>query len=224
MSLLAWSVISVVVLVTGYLAYRAWVKLPTELEEQTRELVMVFGTAIELRYPLTEGITDRMVRLGRLIGEHLGLTHDELIRLELAARLRDIGLVAVPYELLNETTPPQWTPAEKATFDRHPEIGAAMLDLVPSLQHLAPAVRCHHTRFDGRDGPTFPKGAALPVESRILAALDHFMLNERLFGQEKARALLQAERGGQFDPAVVDAFFQVLPSQGVVEVAIPVRT
>lgn len=203
-------------LISAVLGYYALVVMPKQVAAQRRENLRVFSTAIELRFPSHRGLTERVVMLARAVALDQGLTEPELTRLELAAWLREMGLCAVPWKLINEKPAHEWTVAERATFDRHPEVGAAMLELVPTLRGLAPIVRCFRAPYDGTAGPTFPKGQDLPIEARVLTLVDRYLTQERLQGAVLAWDDLIQQRGKLLDPALVEALRRVLPSTSAV--------
>jgi len=80
----------------------------------------------------------------------------------------------------------------------------------------------HQERWDGRRDVQFPgyphglAGEAIPLGARIIAVVDSFdaMTTDRPYRAaltpQRARAVLFAERGAQFDPAVVDCFLRLL--------------
>lgn len=217
MSPLAWA-ITVVFLLSGVglLYYVRWV-LPAQSDKKFRESLRAFSTAVELRFPHHAGMTERVARLSVATGRKLMLSDATLRRIDTAAQLRDIGLCSISYRLGNEKHPTQWTAAELATYDRHPEAGAAMLELVPSLRHIANIVRCHHANYDGSSGPFFPKGEDIPIESRILNVVSSFVWNEKTIGALLAHDDLERFSGSVYDPAVVAAFKSVLRSSRVDE-------
>src|SRR5208337_1451875 len=60
-------------------------------------------------------------------------------------------------------------------LEQHPAIGEAFLRSVPSLAHLAPIVRSHHERFDGRGYPDGLSGDEIPLASRIIGVAAAFV-------------------------------------------------
>jgi HD-GYP domain-containing protein (c-di-GMP phosphodiesterase class II) len=102
---------------------------------------------------------------------------------------------------------------------RHPELGARILEHA-NLRDIAGWVRAHHERVDGRGYPAALSAAAIPVEARILAVADAYeaMTADRPYRRALPVAVAQEElrrnAGGQFDPAVVDAFLGVLAEGG----------
>lgn len=217
MSLGAIVVLSIIALVCCVMFYYVWVSMPKRFLDHQRSTLKVFSTAVELRFPGQMGLTDRVVNLSIAVGQQLSLTAAELNRLEQAARLRDIGLCAIPWKLVNDRAPLEWSEAERATYEKHTEVSGAMLELVPTLREMAPIVRYHHAPYDGSDGPTLPQGSNLPIASRIIAVVDAYVARDRLQGDLMARSFLHQQKGLKFDPDVVEAFFRVLPSARGVE-------
>jgi response regulator RpfG family c-di-GMP phosphodiesterase len=148
-----------------------------------------------------------------LVAKRMNLTAQQVRDLEMAAELRDIGLCAIPYGLVNKKSTYHWDEADWATYYRHAEVSGAMLELVPSLRHLAPIVRWHHTDFFGPE--VFPSGHDIPIESRILKVVSEYVWLTKLQGSLLAKDALKRERGRAFDPAVVDNLLQVLTSTSV---------
>lgn len=210
-----YTVIALCTISTAAITYYALVVMPRQIRRRIRQTVQAFGTAIELRFPSHRGITERVVTLSLLVGRKLGLTLDDLRRLEMAAQLRDIGLCAVPFDLINGKPEREWSESEKATYYRHVDVSGAMLELVPSLKHLATIVRYHHTPFTSvRDG-FCPSGSSLPIESRILHVVTSYVAWARSEGSLLACDRIKRGAGTDFDPAVVKSLMQVLTSNRV---------
>lgn len=198
--------------VTLALGYYTRVELPMMEEERMRQSMRAFAKAIELRFPSHAGLSSRVAVLSRHVGSEMGLDMWKLHELEMAAWLRDIGLCAISFQLVNRKPNYDWTEADHATYGRHPEVSAAMLELAPALRRLAPIVRSHHANFDGSSGPYFPHAGDLPIESRILKVISDYVWFERRQGQVLAREHLRDGAGKAYDPDVVATFIGVLSS------------
>lgn len=199
------------------MGWYAYVVLPGQVQRRLRESLKAFSMAVELRCPSHRGSTEIVVQRSLAIGRVLGLPSRRLNDLGMAAELRDIGLCAVPYSLLNGRAMDEWTPQEQHTYERHPEYSAAMLEFAPTLSRLAPLVRTHHVCFDGSMGAMYPCGEDLPLESRILKVVTDFAWLESQQGQGHAIVTLKTLSGKDFDPRVVEAMLSVLTSEGASE-------
>ena len=60
-------------------------------------------------------------------------------------------------------------------------------------------------RYDGRGLPTGASGSQIPIEMRVAQFADVAEVHHRMYGLEAVIAMASSRRGGQFDPAVVDA-------------------
>lgn len=209
-------VLTAAFLATGWLVVYVRVLIPRQFEDRFRSSIQAFSTAVELRFPSHSGSTHRVVALSLAVGKRLGLNGRRLSDLEMAARLRDIGLCAIPYDLVNGRQMVSWSEAEIATYEQHPEVSGAMLELVPSLRRLAPIVRHHHADY----AATLPL-LNVPLESQILKVVTEYVWAERDTGALLAREGIRHGRGEAYAPEVVDAFLTVLTS-GRVEDPAPV--
>ena len=90
------------------------------------------------------------------------------------------------------------------------------------LMLAARIAQTHHEHWNGGGYPLGLKGSDIPLEGRIVAVADVFdALSSRRpykepFPREKCFSILAEGRGTQFDPDVVDAFFEC--SEEIVEV------
>jgi len=73
----------------------------------------------------------------------------------------------------------------------------------------------HHERWDGTGYPQGLSGREIPMAARIVCLADVFdaLLSRRCYKDpyslDTVRDIIRSEKGKQFDPAVVDAFFRV---------------
>jgi response regulator RpfG family c-di-GMP phosphodiesterase len=210
-------VLAAAVVTTIWLVYYVNLYLPRKLEERFLESMKAFSKAIELRFPVNAAGTDEVIRISILIGKRLGYTRSELHQLELAVNLRDIGCCAIPYQPFSTKSRHEWSDAERLVYSRHPEVSGAMLELVPSLRHVADVVRWHHARYDGTTGFESPVGEALPLNARIIKVAADFVRNSEEVGSAVALNSIVAGKGAEYCPDVVAELEHVLTSTRVKE-------
>lgn len=195
-----------VLLVTGLLSFclglYAVLVVPRQRRDAMDSSLAIFSTSVELRVQGYAGMSERVVDLCVRIGQTLHLNTEQLEHLTDAARLRDIGLCAIPWRLLNHKTPAQWTEAESEIVGRHAEISSAMVEMIPSLQHLADTVRNHHSPYNS--------SSPASLQSRILHVVDEYVGRERFQGGLLARDYISDHTGTLFDPVVVAVLISVL--------------
>lgn len=180
-----------------------------ELAGSVASQVDALATALSVWDGQTRRHSDTVVELARKTGARMGLDPIELLELELAALLHDVGKLRVPRELLRKPAP--LSEPEERLMRNHPVWGAELVSGVPGLQAVALIVRHHHEWVDGSGYPSGLSGVRIPVASRIMAVCDAYgaMTEARPYREQRephaALAELRELAGDQFDPAVVDA-------------------
>jgi response regulator RpfG family c-di-GMP phosphodiesterase len=159
---------------------------------------------------------ERVCWMAGLVARQMGLPEAEAMAIELATKLHDIGKIAIPDEILAK--PGSLTPDEFDLVKSHTTIGAEILaqsDL-PLLKLAETIALTHHERWDGSGYPHRLRGEEIPLAGRIVAVVDVFdvLISNRPYKQswlpDEAVAAIRARSGTHFDPAVVDAFCDVV--------------
>ena len=173
-----------------------------------------WSRALELRDKETEGHSRRVTELTVRIARHMGIEGDELANVRRGALLHDIGKMGIPDAILFKPGP--LTDEEWQVMRLHPLFA---YDLLASIPFLAGAVQipyCHHERWDGNGYPRGLRGEEIPLGARIFAVADVWdaMRSDRPYSSaqpaETALATIEGEAGKAFDPAVVQAFQEVM--------------
>jgi len=183
------------------LAYYRFVLLPASRDAQFEGSINAFSRAVELRFPNHAGLTDVVAQLARRVGKAMGFGPTRLQKLERSVRLRDVGLCAIPYQLVNRRSWEDWTLSEMATYECHADVGAAILETIPTLAEHAPTVRDHHAPFRSPASPSDMRAPSL--EARIAKATVEFVWYWRHRGYDAAIRQLTEGSGTVFDPQVV---------------------
>jgi putative two-component system response regulator len=159
---------------------------------------------------------ERLALMASSIGLALNLPASDIVALQRAGYLHDIGKVAVPDHILFKAG--SLTPEEWDIMKAHPERGERICSAMRSLQSTLPIIRHHHERWDGGGYPDKLKGEQIPLLARILQLADIYDAlttarpYKRAFTPEEAIAVIREEAArGWRDPQLVEQFSELLP-------------
>jgi diguanylate cyclase (GGDEF)-like protein/putative nucleotidyltransferase with HDIG domain len=177
-------------------------------------LAEALATAGDLRGGLASSHSRVVAELAAEVARRLGLGHEDTLRVQLGGWLHDIGKIAIPESILAK--PGKLTGEEWEIVRTHPVVGDELVRRFPELALACRAVRHHHERWDGAGYPDRLAGAEIPLEARIVGAVDAYsaMIDRRAYQEprtpESAIAELNRCSGTQFDPDIVTALVAVL--------------
>jgi putative two-component system response regulator len=158
----------------------------------------------------------RVAKLASLLAQEQGTEREVCETIELAARLHDIGKVAIPDTIMQKSTP--LTDGERQILQTHVTTGAELLSKAKvAYGEMAEEIaRHHHERWDGNGYPDGISGSAIPLAARLVAVCDAFdsLTHEknyrRALSSDEAIAEILRGRELQFDPALVDLFVPLI--------------
>lgn len=157
-----------------------------------------------------------MTEYAALITGTVGMEEEAIDTLLYSSSMHDIGKIGVSDNILFK--PGKLDPDEWKIMRQHTEFGASILeDSESEFINVGKTIALtHHEKWDGTGYPNGLRAEAIPLEGRIAALADVFdaLTTKRpykeAFSNEKAFRIIREEKGGHFDPEVVDAFFDVL--------------
>lgn len=199
-----------------------------QLENARQVTIESMSAVAETRDPETGAHIKRTQHYVRAIAQRLRdtghyadvLTDAHIDLLFLSAPLHDIGKVGVPDHILLKPGP--LTEAEWVLMRRHAEFGRTII--LSTSRHIegdnflsvaAEIAATHHEKWDGSGYPAGLEGQTIPLSGRIMAVADVYdaLVNRRCykppFPHAQAMAMMGELRGKTFDPAVLDAFFEI---------------
>jgi len=190
-------------------------RLHAVVANQMMSTIQALASAVDAKDQYTHDHSARVAQLCVATARELGISDTPTCReVELAGLLHDIGKIGVPDAILSKPGP--LTPEEYAVAKTHVNIGAAMVESIPGLEPVALAIRHHHERCDGLGYPSGLAGEAIPLASKLIAAVDVFdtLTSNRPYrkcsSREGAVHELRKSKGTHLDPAIVDAFLSVI--------------
>jgi HAMP domain-containing protein len=201
---------------------REFNQMAEEMRATYMGVISTLAEVVEAKSHFTRKHIERVERLTLATADVLGrrgwvrLSSQQRFILSVASILHDVGKISIPSEILNKSGPLDET--ERGEILTHPEVGALIVERMGKLESAADIIRCAHEHFDGSGYPRGLKGEEIPLEARIILAVDAFdaMTADRPYSSRRSIAEavteLRTQAGRQFDPVVVEALIEVVTS------------
>ena len=176
-------------LLSGPLAPDEFILLPVRGEEfsirvgallKLRRYREEIGNAITTLLAIAEGVEEqdsrsrghcrRLSIMSVLLGAAMGYDDYQLLTLERAGYLHDIGKVSIPGAILEKSQP--LTVREMETIKNHCALGERLCAPIVGLQLVLPIVRHHHERGDGSGYPDGLKSDKIPRMAQLFSIVD----------------------------------------------------
>ena len=160
----------------------------------------------------------RVGHLASMLAREIGMDETFCIQVEHAARLHDIGKIAVNEVILLKPGP--LDASEMAAMRLHTEVGAQILSGSddPTLKMATEIARHHHEWWNGNGYPTKLVGKNIPLSARVCAyadvydALTHMRSYKKAWSHERALDEIIRLSSTQFDPDLLHPFGKVIES------------
>jgi PAS domain S-box-containing protein/putative nucleotidyltransferase with HDIG domain len=175
----------------------------------TEAAVGTMAAAAEARDPYSAGHQQRVAELAVAIAVDLGLNQRDVDGIRLAAKLHDIGKLAIPSQILNK--PSHLRPTEFALIKEHAQAGFDIVRRIDFPWPVADVILQHHERADGSGYPAGLVGHQILLGARIIAVADvvEAMASHRPYrvslGIIAALSEIETGRGTRYDAEVVDS-------------------
>jgi HD-GYP domain-containing protein (c-di-GMP phosphodiesterase class II) len=130
------------------------------------------ANAIEVKDSFLRGHSEEVAHYVAAVAERLDLPPKRREELIFGSLLHDIGKIGISERILLKPT--ELAPEEFEVVKLHPRIGYKLVQQVPALHSIAPAILYHHERFDGGGYPSGLRGEDIPLEARIICVADSF--------------------------------------------------
>lgn len=187
--------------------------------ESYEELFSLIARVAEAADPSVEIHLHQVERVTKWIAHGTGHSPQDARWIGLASVLHDVGKMFIPREILFK--PGKLTVSERELIKTHTTLGAEFLDSLhdsmakiygynEALVVAREVAHSHHERYDGAGYPEGLRGEEIPLSARMVALADTVdaLLSVRPYkpawGSDQVVEYLKRERGGQFDPELVD--------------------
>ncbi len=206
-----WYILLVLVpLALVHLSLRSYMRLRHQAKETFEKMIQSLMERDRYTAEHSEGVAQIAQRIAR----GFNLPEDEVERIVAAARVHDIGKIAIPDNILlkqGKLTDDEWE-----AIKQHPVLSADLLDGLEIYDGSIEIIRHHHERWDGSGYPDGLKGEEIPLGARIVAVADVYnaLTTDRpyrkAYSKEEALEIIRDMSGKDLDPQVVEVFLKVI--------------
>jgi HD-GYP domain-containing protein (c-di-GMP phosphodiesterase class II) len=185
-----------------------------KLQRQAHLAFEKIAKIVSSRDPYTGIHSEEVAELAVKLAKVLNLPEKEIARIETAARVHDLGKIAVPDAILLKPGP--LTEEEWKVMKQHPVVSAEILSGLEIYKDCLDIIRHEHEHWDGSGYPDGLKGEEIPLGSRIIAVADvwHALLSDRpyrkAYTKEEAKKIMQEMAGKTLDPKLVEVFLKIV--------------
>lgn len=178
------------------------------------DLLRFLTELIGLRDPHANGHSHHVNDYACKLGQQVDLSSEQLNVLGFAARIHDIGKIAINEFILNK--PGRFTEAEYIMVQQHAMLGAKLIQNLELDPLIPDIILNHHENFDGTGYPNRMYGGAIPIEARIIRVTDTYdaLTSNRGYRQayshREAVRIMEADQHC-FDPQLLEVFFKLDP-------------
>ena len=181
---------------------------PVSLQETVR-YTQFASRIIDYRSPFTAMHSAGVAASARELAMLAGFAEEDVVQMEIAGNLHDIGKLAVPRRILEK--PGRLTDAEFNIVKEHPYYTALVLLDAKGFEKIGNWASHHHEKINGRGYPFHCKGDEIGLGERIMAVADIFsaITEERPYRKgmtrdEAAKVLLGDAQAGAICSNVVE--------------------
>jgi HD-GYP domain-containing protein (c-di-GMP phosphodiesterase class II) len=178
-------------------------------------MVQVLTRTIEGVDPYLAGHSQRVQRFAGAVARRLSLQQRDVLTVEIAAALSQVGKTAIPREIVAKAG--RLSPSEMEVMKTHVDRAVSILADIDFDLPVVDVVKQMHERLDGGGYPKGLKGEQIGVLGRILAACDVFCARieprsyrHRLTAGEALEVLVK--NPDRYDASVIAALSEVAHS------------
>jgi HD-GYP domain-containing protein (c-di-GMP phosphodiesterase class II) len=193
-----------------------WEEALADLKRSYDLTLEALGGTLDLKDAQTQGHCNRVTAYTIAIAQKMGLPKEEIMSvIARGAFLHEIGLMAIPDNILILRKPDKLNDEEFGKMREHSYLGYTILRNIPFLAEAAEIVYAHHERYDGTGYPRGLKGDEIPLGARIVSIADTLdaMTSDRPYRPahtfEAARKEIEESSGRKFDPQIVRVFLEM---------------
>ncbi len=185
--------------------------------EQAEQVLFTIAKAVDNR-SVGKDRSVRVISLVESFGKYLGLSRQEIDNLIFAARLHDIGTIAIPDAVMLKKE--ELTAEERELIRQHVLLGEQICQPLRNRSGVLPIIRHHHERWDGTGYPDGLSGQEIPYLAQIFQVIDIYDAltsdrpHKRAYSKGEALEIIAEEtQKGWRNPELIEQFTAFTHSQ-----------
>ncbi|PIQ97609.1 MAG: hypothetical protein COV67_03375 [Nitrospinae bacterium CG11_big_fil_rev_8_21_14_0_20_56_8] len=185
-----------------------------ELANRFDSTVGLLANIIELHQAEHRGHSERVAEIAVYIAEKLDLTDYQIRNVKTAARLHELGIVALPTQ---EKRDEAMDEIKGRKLSNHPLVGEMLLKGFPGFEMVADIIRHLHENVDGSGTPDGLYGDRIPVGARIISAasfFDHARIANKDLTSAEILEKMDEKTGLAFDEQVMAFLVEYIRASG----------
>lgn len=174
------------------------------------EVIKILGIFSHMREPYDDHgahVAALVVKMAQV----MNIPPEDAELMRIGAHIHDCGKLMIDPELIN--MPRRLAAIERSDMQRHTSLGFKALETAGYPKIILDIVLHHQEKWDGSGYPIGLQNELIPLAARIVgicdvyAALTHPRPYREAYTHELARALMITLRGKDFEPRLLDLFF-----------------
>jgi len=145
--------------------------LNQELQEDFHGIIGLLMKVLALRAPEAVARAEQSSVLCGWISDRLGMDENMKRTFSLAGRLKEIGKISLPDELLRKSSA-EYSESDRNRFEEYPVLGQLLLGDIPQPKDVALLLRHQNENYDGTGYPDRLSKSQIPLGSRILRGIN----------------------------------------------------
>ena len=182
-----------------------------------QQLVRVLMRAIDLHDPYSANHSAKTAALAMAMGRAMRLSAEEMVTIEIAANLCNLGKLSIPRDVLTKES--ALTQKERCLIRQESQYAAQMLNDLEFPGPLQQTIIQKHEYLDGSGHPFHLKGDDIIITARVVAVANAFIgmtspraYRDRLENQIALSKIMQ-DCDSKYDRKAVAALFQVIENE-----------
>ncbi len=194
--------------------------LNDDLRKNFASSIEVIRKIISIRQPEENDHHLQVKKIVDFILPRMGIEPPDSVWISTAAALHGIGRSVLPDAILSRTVNAM-SEAERKIYESHVLHAAEIMECIPQLKPLAPLLRSHQERWDGKGYPDRLKGDDIPTGAQIIGIASDYVRSRTRLTVDQARDLIFRNSGLAYQPKLVQLMVEYIQHE---ESALPTFT